>query len=736
MDLRAATSAPPVFGLPRVPRSVTPRPRISDALDSLLADYDLIRVRAPMGAGKTVALADWAERLNRTERVTWLTMDDRYSDRVSFWREMILGVRHMLPGRRRPLLQDCLDALDSGADPRSVLRRFITLVPRTVVVIDRADFITDEDLYRDFVWVLQYCRGIRLVFSSRARLPIDFPVISLTLDAAEADPDLFLLDLEETQALINQRGARLDALDLHSATGGHALLTRATLAAHDPSCDTTIEETAATAVRQFLELSILDAPAETELLDFMVRSSVPDTLTVALASELTGSRDAARLLNIVEEQGYGNWFQAGSTRRFRYIFAVRRHLHTRLAGMDPRETDRLTHIVIDEALSRRDPLTGFQHAVRIGDLDLASRIACDHHMVLLLSRADQVLGTLQPVPLSRLRHYPALIMAMALCHNTVSSSSAKALEFFAMAAVFARAYRGRMNPAQRLWMLTMEGAAQRFAGRLEAAVNLSTASVRVFEESPLELRDELSALEPSLYTQAALALIHDCQFQRAADMASKAITAGRRSGSVATVLLATGLKALAAIMDGDVATARDNISWLSRTRWPPGMLESYWATVYRIAQAREAMDRQEYDEARGYLDLINPEMRVSEFWPNILTLDLYAMLLTGQMLEGRPALEMRIRRAHKAPVNSSGTIDLDCLRAGFHLLEGRPAKAVTALAHYPDTIPRVQAMRARAALLAGEWDRTLTILGRESPQLSPDGSPPPAAPGGGAAAPG
>lgn len=115
--MMSASEAPAasVFGLPRVPRTVVSRPRLTELIAKLLQGHDLVIIRAPSGAGKTVALADWAASGRTPGCVSWISMDERYTDRTSFWREIILGAAPQVRESVHPLIHECAEALMAGA---------------------------------------------------------------------------------------------------------------------------------------------------------------------------------------------------------------------------------------------------------------------------------------------------------------------------------------------------------------------------------------------------------------------------------------------------------------------------------------------------------------------------------------------------------------------------------------------------------------------------------------------
>ena len=718
-----SSSAPevdsPVLGLPRVPRTVLSRPRLNTVIADSVATNDLVVVRSPAGSGKTVALADWAASGLTPGHISWVTLDAEYSDRTSFWREMIIGTELRVDPALRPFIRECAEALLAGADPRTVLRRFVPYVPKTVLVIDQLDTVREGDLLEDMVWALKSSRHVKVVVASRSRTTLDTPSLALELDVAILGPDLFQMTVEETARLLERQDSPVDPVELHSATGGHPLLTRATLAVHDASGRSDIAASARTAVSDFLNISLSGAGLSGDDQEFMVRTSIPESFSEDLALQLSSSTRLSCLLSDLEDKGLGLRFRYGDHVRFRYTAAVRTLLNESLSKFDPREIDRLTRIVIDHELAASNIVAALRLAFKINDLDLASAIACDHHMTLLVSQVGPVQEILESVPLTRMRKFPALIIALALCHNTRTAGKLKAMELFGLAAVFARMYRSGMDPGQRIWTITMESAALRFAGKLEPALKQAAAAVQSFEESQLEVRERLEALEPTLYTQAAIALIHDEQFDEAAQLLNKALAASRRINSVPAIFLATGMLAFTLAQDGNITASRGHLDWLTETRWPPGMEDGYWATTYRLAQVREAMDRQDYAGASEFLARINDEMRDSEFWPYIVSFAAYLDLQHTGPGAGPVTLEARIRSAHRAPLSARGFVELDCLRASIFLVAGQPAKAAGVVDKYPRPGARILLMRARIALYQGQPSRTLTLTGRGLKDLGP-----------------
>ncbi|MET4144298.1 LuxR C-terminal-related transcriptional regulator [Arthrobacter sp. UYCo732] len=532
------------------------------------------------------------------------------------------------------------------------------------------------------------------------------------LDTVLVGNEPLQLSIEETADLLSLRGISMDPAELHAATAGHPLLTRATMTVYGQAGTGSICASVNTAVEDFLQMSLAQSTLGHAVKDFMIRTSIPESFTLELAAQMSGANNVTAILDDLEDKGLGMWFDIAGHRRFEYTTVVRTLLLRSVKSIDPRVTDRLTRIVIEHDLAVGNTINALRQAVTLGDLNLASQIACDHHITLLVSQTQAVRIILETLPISRLRKYPVLVMALALGHSALPSGRVKSLEYFGLAIVFAGMYRSSMDPGQRIWMLTLESTAMRFIGKLDGALKFANRAVQSFEESPWDLQERLAALEPTLYDQAAIAHIHAHQFERAEELLLKALDASRRAGSGPSALLTRGLLAFTLGLAGKSIEARVHLKVLESTRWPPGMLDGYWATTFRLAQVREALDRQSFEEASAYLDLINDEMQVSEFWPSIVTfrsmLDLH---LKGQVL-GPATLEAKIRQANRWPLNPAGQIDLDCLRANSYLAAGQSLKAAAALTKHSRNEPRVQLTRARIALYSDDPTRTLLLTGK------------------------
>src|SRR4051794_40896870 len=83
------------FRIPDDPRHFVPRPRLLALLDDL-AEYPIIAIVAPAGAGKTAVAADWLRHADRS--CAWLALDDADREPVQFWRSVVAVLDPLVAG--------------------------------------------------------------------------------------------------------------------------------------------------------------------------------------------------------------------------------------------------------------------------------------------------------------------------------------------------------------------------------------------------------------------------------------------------------------------------------------------------------------------------------------------------------------------------------------------------------------------------------------------------------------
>ena len=188
---------------------LVPRPRLAEALDEGLG-RGLVLVCAPAGYGKTVLLADWAQRGRRP--VAWLSLDAGDNDPARFWRHAVAALDRAVPGvggRVGPLLgppappsfEGLVTALinELAAEPGDV---------EALLVLDDYHLIGAEPVHASLGFLLEHRPpGLHLVLTSRADPPLGLARLRARGQLAELRAAELRFTTGEAAALLQQAAA-------------------------------------------------------------------------------------------------------------------------------------------------------------------------------------------------------------------------------------------------------------------------------------------------------------------------------------------------------------------------------------------------------------------------------------------------------------------------------------------------------------------------------------------------
>ncbi|MEU6644713.1 LuxR C-terminal-related transcriptional regulator [Saccharomonospora sp. NPDC046836] len=326
--------------VPDLPANLVSRPRLLSALDQA-RDATATLVCAPAGFGKTLLLAEWAQR-RAAQDVAWVSIDADDNDDRRLWSALLdaLGATSQVP-QDSPLrslelpgtpsvdlafLADVVDALDKLPTP-------------VLLVLDALDEITDPQTQRGLQALIRHQpAGLRLVASGRADPPLPLNRLRLADELVEIRADELRFSPVEAGALFVAAGAAVPngGLDrLIEATEGWAVGLR--LAAASAVRQGGLEEFLAGHDRALLEylrdevLSQLDA----EAYEFLRAISVCDEVTPELASVLSGRPDAAALLHDLSRRTVLTVHADARRSQYRLPALLRSYLRADLSRREP-----------------------------------------------------------------------------------------------------------------------------------------------------------------------------------------------------------------------------------------------------------------------------------------------------------------------------------------------------------------------------------------------------------------
>jgi LuxR family maltose regulon positive regulatory protein len=335
---------------PALPQHVVARAAFDAALDASPAR--LVIVHAKAGAGKTTALARWAQR-HREFHVAWCSLDRADNDPDRFW-------AHVLAAIDRDIGVDALDFLEQGYAPDAVATAIVTDLERlaepVTVVIDDVHVIIDPFVLDTLDAVVRYAPpAVRVVLAGREypRLPA-VEALRVRGELLEIDDTTLRMSCEEAQgALEHVVGAPLPATavaTLVDRTEGWAAgiaLAGLTLRDSDDPVEAIRHFSGSDRpVAEYLTHEVLEHQPR-HLVQFLLDTSVLERLDPDACAAITGRDDASAMLHDIERRslfvtptndgpgtyGYDQLFRELLQAALRHADAARyRTLHLRAAA--------------------------------------------------------------------------------------------------------------------------------------------------------------------------------------------------------------------------------------------------------------------------------------------------------------------------------------------------------------------------------------------------------------------
>ncbi len=365
---------------PEVPDWVLPRPHITKLIAQGTRWCPLTVVTGPVGAGKTMALALWAAA--EPGPVAWFSLDEYDNRPATFWSYVVAALR-----RSGVAMPNTLSATTRGrtAEHLFLLRLASVLAAQNVpvtLVVDDFHLLTETRALSGLDFLLRNAGGgLRLAVASRADPLLPLHRYRLAGELAEVRPGDLAFTVAEAGQLLAQHGCGLpdDSLErLTRQTEGWAAglrLAAMSLADH-PAPERFVEELISerSALTGYLAEEVLDAQPP-ELLDVLLSTSILEHVNAEVACELTGDRQAGRILaalphaNTFVQPIGGGWY------RFHTLFAEVLRLKLRLE-----RPDRIAALHRQAArwYERNGQLTGaVRHAAAAGDWPLAASVVID-----------------------------------------------------------------------------------------------------------------------------------------------------------------------------------------------------------------------------------------------------------------------------------------------------------------------------------------------------------------------
>ena len=729
---------------PAPPTRLVHRRRLHDLLERGTAGLVTL-VSAHAGTGKTVLLSSWAAAAE-PGRIAWLGLDrdDNWSPR--FW----LGVERALA--RAGALDD---PVPESADAGSVLRiaeRLDRRAQPVVLVLEDFQEIESPIVRRELQALLERApSGLRLVLSTRADPRLRLQRLRLADDLTEIRAADLALTLDECREALAPFAADLadgDVEALWARTEGWAAGIRlaALSLASEPDRAGFLRRFAGDdrAVADYLLNEILERQPD-RLREFLLRTSVPDTIDAELADVLTGRRDGGRVLGELVAANFLVSSHVGTEIRYRYHGLLLEFLRAQLRRTRPHDLELLQRLSARWHWAEHAAIPAFRDALAGGDWEVADEIAAEawHLVAFEGAGADVEQRALTQLPPAAVSGRPSLALLSALAR--LASGDRQGAEG-RLATAAASAGAAGVRAGERVLRLQVRAALARLDGDYElletvaseladappgggvdvtartaaqsacalahlgaatsARGDLAEAESLLGAALELSRRTGLRGLAATVLSDLALLEAGRGRLRRSVELANEVVQdsePGRLSvgAPLAGAELALGW---AHLLWDDLAAAARHLDRAAAAAAAAGDRPCRLAAAALLALVRGAQGPR---EAAAALVELRGRMRDLDSWqppqalaPILETAEARLLVARGDLESARVALERASARA-----GESAAIAL--LRARLHLAEGAPEAALDALQRRPEEQPAHLGLRIEALVLTAVARHTL-----------------------------
>ena len=208
--------------VPRSPRGLVPRPRLSERLDRGAAST-LMLVSAPAGFGKTTLLAEWLAASGEERSVAWVSLDPDDNDPGSFWAYVIAALQTAAPGVGAGAV-----SFLQASPPAPITTILTTLLndlgdlpDDVVLVLDDYHVIDTPEVHEGMAFLLDHVpQRLHLVLAGRADPALPLARLRARGELVEVRAADLRFTAEEAVAYLNgAMGLQLTAADVTALEG-------------------------------------------------------------------------------------------------------------------------------------------------------------------------------------------------------------------------------------------------------------------------------------------------------------------------------------------------------------------------------------------------------------------------------------------------------------------------------------------------------------------------------------
>ena len=381
----------------------------------------VVLVCGPAGSGKTVLLRSWVEAGGFGERVAWVGLEPGERDAQRFWLSLIDALAGAVDEEELVERVHPMPSFDGEAVLERLLPGLDSLEEPVVLVIDDLHELgSAEALGWLELFLARMPAKLRLVLASREEPQLGLHRLRLAGALTEIRGRDLRFSAEETRGLLEASGIELSdkgvALLQERTEGwvGGLRLAAISLGGHpDPERFVSEFSGSERTVAGYLVAEVLESQRP-EVREVLLRTSILDRVSGALADFLTGGSGSERILQELEEANafVSSLDAARSWFRYHHLFADFLRLELRLT--DPASIEALNRKAALWYEEHGFPVEAIRHAQAAREWSYAARLLGESYIGLILDgRLATVHELLAAFPPEALTENPDLAIALA-----------------------------------------------------------------------------------------------------------------------------------------------------------------------------------------------------------------------------------------------------------------------------------------------------------------------------------
>ena len=418
------------FRPPSITRPLVERTRLISALRDGQRRR-LTAIHAPTGFGKSTLAAQWRNALaEEGVPVAWLTVDSDDNNVLWFLAHLVEAMKQIRPVLARELGQ-ILDAHGDEAE-RYVLSTLIDELHRTdtaaTLFIDDWHRVTSRETVAALDFLLDKgCHHLQIVVTSRNRSGLPLSRMRVRDELVEIDSTALRFGVEESDAFLRDVGGiDLDPEDVQDLTrtteGWAAALQLASLSLRDSDDPSWLIENITGrhhAIGEFLADNVL-AGLEPRMYEFLLATSITESISGSLAAALTGDPRSQALLEEAEERDLFLRHVDDERVWFRYHHLFLDFLRRRLERDHPERIPGLHRTAADWFARHRMLREAVDHALAADDTDFAvDLLAADGMYLMEHGHIATLLALIDKLPPRAVAEDPRLLLAQAWANSAL-----------------------------------------------------------------------------------------------------------------------------------------------------------------------------------------------------------------------------------------------------------------------------------------------------------------------------